>query len=135
MNLIALTQTDAAGVTASRILINPAHVASISGRFIVGYPQDGAEIKLAVSHSWRSTIVVTESVDTVAALLSDSVQPRTPNPRPADLVVTDALREQYDLEGDAEEIMQQILDVVDGMTAHDVIYVMQTLVRYARQEV
>ena len=133
MNLIALTQTDAAGVTTSRILINPAHVASISGRFIVGKP-DGAEIKLAVS-VWVRPIIVTESVDTVAALLSDSVQPRTPDPRPADLVVTDTLREQYELGGDAEEIMQQILDAVDGMTAHDIIDVMQTLVRYARQEV
>ena len=132
MNLIALTQTDAAGVTASRILINPQHIVSISGRFIVGKP-DGAEIKLAVS-VWARPIIVTESVDTVAALLSDSVQPRTPDPRPADLVVTDTLREQYDLEGDAEEIMQQILDAVDGMTAHDIIDVMQTLVRYARQE-
>ena len=133
MRLIALTQTDAAGVTTSRILINPAHVASISGRFIVGKP-DGAEIKLAVS-AWVRPIIVTESVDTVATLLSDSVQPRTPDPRPADLVVTDTLREQYDLEGDAEEVMQQILDAVDGMTAHDIIDVMQTLVRYARQEV
>lgn len=70
MNLIALTQTDASGVTTSRILINPLHIASISGRSIVGKP-DGAEIRLAVS-VWTRPIIVTESVETVAALLSDS---------------------------------------------------------------
>ena len=97
---------------------------------------DQIAAKVLVEHSirpdWRRTGEQIHSL-IVEAVEMDRAQ-RT-DPRPADLVVTDTLREQYDLEGDAEEITQQILDALDGMTAHDLVDVMQTLVRYARQEV
>lgn len=110
MNLIALTQTDASGGTTSRILINPLHIVSISGRFLVGKP-DGAEIKLAVS-GWVRPIIVTESVDTVAALLSDSPAPAKPGATWDKL--DELLVEWEEFDGDVSHFYDKWVAILNG---------------------